>query len=345
MKMYLFLILMLLTMTGSEALLTRDPVPLEKLVVLSHKKHLNRGYKCLICHPKVTESDNAGDRNLPTEATCRVCHDGVIIDNSCTLCHQNMLNLTPIPNPERDIIFSHKLHLMDRQDCVACHGYGITQTDYCRGEFLPQMSICSDCHDGEQTDNECEICHGNVPRQNLRPENHNEMWLHGHRSEARDNRDECSMCHAQASCQDCHQGYNIMVEIHEKDYLLQHALEARLKFSDCTTCHDSQEFCQSCHEDEGVSQPLNHLTDFDWAESGHARPAIDNVEICAACHGGSASVCIDCHYEGSGYNPHPADYGSRLGKGPWHEDKTYMCYDCHFDQEEMQAGFCGYCHL
>lgn len=321
----------------------QDPIPLEKQLVYSHKKHIERGYKCQSCHPGITESDQAEDRNLPLEATCRACHDGIIIDDDCTLCHHNMLNLEPLPNPERDIIFSHKLHFPIENDCYVCHA-GIERTDYCKGEYLPEMHICMDCHDGAEASAECETCHGNVPRHELKPKNHNETWLHAHRSEARDSRGECKMCHVTADCQDCHEGYNILLEAHEADYLLKHALDAKVNASDCASCHNAKDFCQECHRDAGVDMPLNHVLDPMWTQIGHARAAVSDIETCATCHNGPTSVCITCHQEGSGNNPHPSQYADRMGDGPWHDDDGYMCYYCHIKQDDQRIGFCGYCH-
>ncbi|OQY26461.1 MAG: hypothetical protein B6244_13400 [Candidatus Cloacimonetes bacterium 4572_55] len=324
--------------------LADSSIPLEKQLVYSHKKHVERGYKCQVCHPGITESDDAQDRNFPKEETCRVCHDGVILDNSCTLCHQNLTDLKALPNPKRDILFSHKIHYAADPDCYRCHK-GVDKTHYCLGEFLPEMPICMDCHDGHQAGRECEVCHAGVPRPNLRPKNHNELWLHAHRSESRDSRDQCSLCHEQTYCQDCHQGFNITAFVHDKDYLMQHGLDARLRITDCDACHDSEQFCQECHISQGAGKPMTHLLDPNWDQSGHAREAVNNIEPCAACHNGSASVCIDCHQEGSGLNPHSTGFISGQNKGPWHDDDGYMCYYCHLRQDDATVGFCGYCHF
>ncbi len=317
-------------------------VPLEKQLVYSHKKHLERGYECAVCHTGISESVKAQDRNLPDEKTCRVCHDGAVIRNECSLCHQNMLNIGPIPQSERKFIFSHKQHLKYDPNCRRCHE-GITQTDYCKGEYLPKMLVCLECHNGYQASNDCEICHGNVPRQQLRPENHNELWLHAHRSEARQNRAKCSECHTEDTCLDCHLGYNVLANVHDKDYRLKHALDLKIHATDCAACHNTQTFCQDCHDKERVDKPINHLLTADWAVSGHAKAARNQIEACAVCHDGPGSNCITCHKEG-GRNPHPANYGLRLGHGPWHDDENYMCYDCHVKQSEKTIGFCGRCH-
>lgn len=320
-------------------------IPLEKMLVSSHKKHIEKGYKCQVCHVKITESENASDRNLPSEATCRVCHDGIIIRDDCSVCHLIMTDIQALPNPEREIIFSHRMHVNSEPDCYFCHE-GIHDTHYCKGEYLPEMSVCMNCHNGDQAMNECHICHGNKPLSRLKPEDHNITWIHGHRSAGRDHRGKCEMCHTESmlSCQECHRGFNELATSHPQDYLLEHALDARINASDCASCHDPISFCQDCHNAEGVDKPVDHLVDPFWNTTGHAMVAKRDMETCVVCHNGPGSNCTTCHREGM-TNPHPEDYGQRLGKGPWHEDSDYMCYDCHIEQTDPAMGFCGYCHF
>jgi hypothetical protein len=35
---------------------------------------------------------------------------------------------------------------------------------------------------------------------------------------------------------------------------------------------------------------------------------------------------------------------TNLEKGPWHEDRSFQCYQCHIYTGHPGVGFCGYCH-
>jgi hypothetical protein len=32
------------------------------------------------------------------------------------------------------------------------------------------------------------------------------------------------------------------------------------------------------------------------------------------------------------------------GRGGWHSDLGYYCYQCHTNSNQAGSGFCGYCH-
>jgi len=59
-------------------------------------------------------------------------------------------------------------------------------------------------------------------------------------------------------------------------------------------------------------------------------------------------ACISCHPEGiAGFNEDMTMHTTRFVKtdhGPWHANRQSHCYYCHAYNEDVNAGFCIYCH-
>ncbi len=294
------------------------------LVNFSHRKHLvDAGAECTDCHGGVAASRKASDNLNASMQTCYACHDES--STECAFCHKEAgPDYTPFAPAERQIVFSHELHLGQGLTCDRCHR-GMAQIDYAGPEQMPAMAYCAECHNGEQAASNCELCHLNLT--DLRPSSHTPEWLHRHQDFASGGTQaDCTMCHgARAAgitdCQECHeggvlararekpadhyapyapnaakQGQPLVLErVHELDYVYKHSLDARGKEKDCQSCHEPATFCAECHRTEKTlagQKPLWH-GGADWgAIAGgvgtgggrHASMARRDIESCAACH-------------------------------------------------------------
>jgi hypothetical protein len=134
----------------------------------------------------------------------------------------------------------------------------------------------------------------------------------------------CTDCHQQSFCQDCHNGGNLdsglqkslsrtgegMPRGHRSDFLSLHPIKAKDDAQNCYRCHESR-FCSDCHAKApnkgalrikghtpvGTSQryflsrsPAPSASDV----AAHAAEARRNLQSCQGCHP-DAVVCSQCH--------------------------------------------------
>jgi len=166
-----------------------------------------------------------------------------------------------------------------------------------------KLDDCRDCHTGA-----------------------NEMNSHGgfreHRLLARNATNNCSDCHQQSFCVDCHNGGNIeadkqkslsrsgepMPTTHRSDFISIHPIKAKDDPQNCYRCHEPR-FCSDCHSrvpNKGSMRIKSHsavgntqryfLTRTSPAAdiAAHAAEARRNLQSCQGCHP-DAVVCSQCH--------------------------------------------------
>jgi Cytochrome c7 and related cytochrome c/Doubled CXXCH motif (Paired_CXXCH_1) len=148
-----------------------------------------------------------------------------------------------------------------------------------------------------------------------------------HAASASSGRLTCEGCHTQQFCSDCHAGESKR-RFHAANFVARHAPESYGRELECSSCHNTEVFCRSCHQAQGLSsagrrdgtyhngQPL-------WLLQ-HAQAARRGLQSCTTCH--VQRDCMQCHSQrGWGVNPHGPDFdASRLGA----RAKT-MCARCH----------------
>lgn len=363
----------------------------QEKIKFSHKFHQEEvGTACNDCHVQTPQSTQASDNLLPVMADCAGCHD-IESEDNCTLCHyENEDTWLPFEVKEPDIIFSHKFHLEQTgSTCETCHS-NLSQVDFANAESMPDMASCSSCHNNEQATLECMSCHTNTLT--LRPADHTSDFLVTHKNMARIGQEDCAVCHTDDDCAQCHEGgssllfttsgantdvqspFNISIStggtrslvlprVHELNFRFTHPLQAEGRSQECAVCHDTRNFCQDCHESEGVDvagKPIWHGGP-DWGavagvvgSSGgrHAQLAKQDIENCAGCHStqGDDPTCLLCHtdFDGlRGTNPktHETGFANQFSAGSdFHDDESALCYSCHTNTMQAGAGFCGYCH-
>lgn len=309
-------------------------------IKFSHKFHINeQGITCIDCHIDASGSTSSADKLFGNHNSCTACHQEQI-DANCEFCHIEKDNYEAFLNPEREIIFSHKLHLdIENLNCETCHK-GLTEVEYASAKNMPAMKDCNTCHDNTRATNLCENCHTDFTT--LLPEDHRSLdFIKNHKSLTRVGKLEtsCSTCHDESFCQQCHDGASLvkfgksgfMSEfspkplrrdspkelklqfVHDLNYRFTHSVDAKSKKSDCYSCHNRETFCSECHQAGGnITQrsfkPVWHneanFTTFGVGSGGgtHAQLAKRDIESCASCHDpeGADPTCVICHVDNDG---------------------------------------------
>lgn len=236
--------------------------------------------------------------------------------------------------------------------CSICHVAGVRT-------IVPDRKVCLQCHDDKSFIEQVEF-------PSLKT--HGPMWPFNHRQKAEGKYIQCSNCHEQSYCLDCHKaGFadeqgeftNNMANVHRSDYHITHPIAARTDPKICASCHENR-FCVDCHNtfnradlafsshrrswsDLSVSaashknfsesecqvcHPNSVLPTHQWSNS-HAREARKNLMTCQACHP-EGDVCLKCHSAISGLrvNPHPKDWGDISGKLERASGRR-TCIKCH----------------
>ncbi len=380
---------------GLGAVLVQSETKLQnrkEVIIFSHKFHQAEAEaSCTDCHAKASESQVSSDNLLPGMDDCANCHD-VEDEEECEVCHPgDEESWTTFELAPASVNYSHKFHVTElKVDCKSCHT-NLSEVDLANAESRASMDACSECHNNQQASLECVVCHTSTL--NLRPNDHTADFIVAHKNIARIEDEQCAMCHSQNDCSECHEGGVLLstsftaaqglsqdkqapfapssgtkglrlARVHGLNFRFTHPIEAQGRAQECSVCHESVNFCQTCHEAEGVDvagKPGWHGGS-DWgAVAGvvgtgggrHAELAKRDIESCAACHSteGDDPACLLCHtdfdnVQGTNPQTHDPGFANRFGdSSSFHEDDSALCYSCHVNSEQSPTGFCGsYCH-
>jgi hypothetical protein len=270
----------------------------------SHKLHVvENETECTTCHGAAETSQTGADNLLPDMETCGSCHD-VEDDENCGMCHSNVEEPAAVPRvKDYNTKFSHEKHLGAKLECSSCHSGIENRTAAGIPTDLPKMNDCMNCHSSKSVSNDCQTCHN--ADENLMPASHTPNFVHTHSDLAKSGAKEmsmdmnCSTCHSDNFCQECHEGENLDNTTHPMNFAFTHALQAEGKEKECSSCHTDRQFCNSCHREYQVL-PHNHTPGWAIANVGgrHAEEARIDLESCMSCHEQDAEqVCQPCHQQ------------------------------------------------
>ena len=238
---------------------------------------------------------------------------------------------TPADHRATQFAFTHDASARARpQRCAICHA----------------RESCETCHTGEGARDVLRqipsVHEGGAPGVQLRREVaqtrdttfrvrvHPAGFVRTHRAVAASGELQCSGCHTQRYCADCHAGERVTRRYHQANFLATHAPQAYGRDQDCSSCHSTEAFCRSCHRQAGLAAKTNarsivfHNAQPLWLLQ-HGRAARQDLNACATCH--QQTYCMQCHSDlGSRINPHgPGFNAARMAsKNP------QLCLMCHF---------------
>jgi hypothetical protein len=180
------------------------------------------------------------------------------------------------------------------------------------------MRDCDRCHREQKVANECATCHRTL-RTDVAPSTHAFQWKKVHGATARRHGlatvDDCSMCHQESSCAQCHAAE---APDNHGDYFRRrgHGLFARMDRQNCAACHRAD----SCHNGSFGGSTNNH---------------------CVGCHlPVQANECVTCHKGTPSHDlapPKPPSHGigmncrqcHGIGQALMHVDNGADCAMCH----------------
>ncbi len=197
----------------------------------------------------------------------------------------------------------------------------------CALVYLQQLSYAEKMSHKEYARMEIKECNDCHKTEGIAP-NHDTDFIRGHRVLAGKAGNNCSQCHEQKWCLDCHQGggngddlakenfgRDSKPKSHRSDFISIHPMKAQDNPQQCYRCHEAKSFCNSCHSrfPKGSLRIKSHLRSgetqsFIWS-SEHASEARRNLQSCQACHA-DGDVCLQCHSatKGAKVSPHPRGF-------------------------------------
>ncbi|MES2123249.1 MAG: hypothetical protein V4503_01050, partial [Gemmatimonadota bacterium] len=268
-----------------------------------------------------------GDRSHQVAASCATCH----ARDFCASCHVNADELASIqalqPDP-RSLLAAH--------DLKAPPSHALPQFETQHGKAAGASgATCRSCH----TQESCATCHRNALPSSARnllaakagravgaqtvaraPASHTPLWrksLHGPAAAA--SGQSCASCHQRQECLTCHvPNAARRGAYHPGGYLTRHPADAYSRASSCADCHNTGEFCQTCHNQAGVTSRRTLLGAGGYHDGnrsfflGHGKAARQSLESCVSCH--VERDCLTCHsvVKGRGFNPHGPGFDPEL---------------------------------
>lgn len=299
--------------------------PRNKLEVVRHSPE--EGPENIIINQVEADKDLYGPSNfthrLHSEMSlmsggCSICHHfnppGKIV--KCSNCHESRRDRTDLSKPDLKAAY--------HRQCMGCH------------KTWEEKSECENCHllNSEKTEEvkliKTEKAHPKItiPTKIVYDTEYDDgnfvTYFHNDHSSIFGL--ECSDCHNQESCANCHSKTKletIEADVHDK----------------CSSCHDTDDNCESCHKTK-VSEPFNHK-----AKTGFELAGFHGGLSCISCHKtkneykGLNKECMSCHSNKSGYFTHEIT-GILL-------DETHIefyCENCHISNKYNVKPSCTECH-
>ena len=326
------------------------------IITFSHNLHSEQGLDCSDCHKNV--QNDAEQKLTPMSMDqCGECHD-VEDEAQCKTCHSNAEESDGWQKAEpAPLLFSHQTHNRRQpeamKNCASCHGAAATAPSTAsRAALLPTHAECAACHKKQISLGQCDMCHDRLDLYDMVANDyysHEPGFMARHGLEAVSGEANCTLCHEQSYCADCHNRNATIVPslkypdrvdrtfMHSGDWLSRHALESRANPANCQKCHGIS-YCSSCHNRNGIGAGVDqdgtnnpHPDRNTWLGRGrgsHGAEARKDILSCASCHDqGAASNCVQCHQERMGINPHPPGWKSTVPAGDRYSHPT--CRICH----------------
>jgi hypothetical protein len=147
---------------GYKSIVENRELAPEQPIKYSHKIHVYKlGLECNFCHINVEKSLNPLP---PPVSLCMSCHESVKTESpEIKKLIEYYKRGIPIPWVEvhkfKDwVYFSHKRHIQKGIECEFCHGK-VEAMDKVRKVRSMKMGFCVRCHEINNAERECNVCH------------------------------------------------------------------------------------------------------------------------------------------------------------------------------------------
>lgn len=232
----------------------------------------------------ITKDLGAHLKNRVTSADVDAARVRPMADKVCLQCHDVNRKATS----GFRILIDHPAHAKRNKQCISCHITTAHPTPE-RGTALSFMAQCFKCHGAKsqpKASAECRVCHPGGYE--LKPASHKaKRWAKAHGGIAIKDRQQCTMCHKQSFCDDCHG----MVMPHPAKWAQGrngHAATAQRDRKLCERCHvEKPDLCSMCHHK--AYDPEKG----DWVKQHTFEVDRKGAAYCLDCH--SPVYCSRCH--------------------------------------------------
>ncbi|PLX88655.1 MAG: cytochrome C [Desulfuromonas sp.] len=230
--------------------------------------------------------------------------------------------------PALAVTFNHSEHNTYTMDspCTTCHVEDAFS-------IVPDKEVCTACHDDSFAKD--------VQYPALKT--HRPLWAFKHRTVAKGNSIDCTVCHQQKDCLECHQaGFadeqgsfgNNLANVHRGDFQVSHPIAARTDPQLCSSCHENK-FCSECHD----SFNRNDLA-FDSHRKGWSRLTAGAVN--AAHESFTDAQCVGCHpgstvLGGHWTSDHAREARKNLATCQACHPEGDVCLPCHSARSGLKA--------
>ncbi|WP_337172546.1 cytochrome c3 family protein [Gemmatimonas aurantiaca] len=275
----------------------------------------------------------------PVAANCATCH----ARNLCLACHVDAPDVPAI----QALALDERPPAFTRDQPVPVSHATNTFLRAHGAEARKATARCATCH----ARSSCLTCHiGNAPATISRlpaaaagraagahvertpPPSHTERFRTAHGREADARPRSCETCHERTTCLTCHRPDGARSSAyHPTGFLTSHPNQAYSRTVSCARCHNTQQFCQSCHQQSGLTATARlarrgYHDAFRGFSLGHGQAARQHLESCASCH--AERDCTSCHSAvggGYGFNPHGANFNAARARAK----NPSVCIACH----------------
>lgn len=287
--------------------------------------------------------------------TCATCHTR----DSCARCHLNAEQVPAIAGLGTDArvaaLVAGRPGVWPKPASHEAQDWAFSHFEQARAS----IETCANCHARQS----CETCHSGasepaviaklpsrpstgpagvrITRVLTMPPSHTADWISNHASAASMGAPNCSTCHTETFCSDCHAGA-AKPDFHPADFVTRHATEAFANENECASCHSREAFCRDCHTGLGMAASGSTGASFhdaqpDWLLA-HGQAARQDLESCTTCH--EQRSCLRCHSAKTGWRVNP--HGSGFDGDDVAGKSTQACAICHFSlPTEMEGGESG----
>jgi len=211
-------------------------------------------------------------------------------DDVCLRCH----TLARTPSTRDRVIIDHAEHAESNGACLSCH-LNTIHPDPAADIVLLMMEQCFECHSltavDDQAPGACDACH--PEHFDLLPVSHEPLddWRPEHGSAAELGTRQCTMCHLESSCIDCH-GLEMPHPSWWSNSDRGHGEFASANREVCGRCHTGRpDPCSACHHSL-EDAPLES-----WEEQHYLLVRLQGAAACMRCHKGT--FCSQCHIRGA----------------------------------------------
>ncbi len=271
-------------------------------------------------------------------ASCATCH----ARDFCITCHVNAPEVAAIQalGPDSRSL-AHEAALPTppshaRADFLRRHGGEATRNTGSCAACHTQQS-CTTCHVGRQSGIVTRLASGGPGRgpgaatARRMPETHTARFVDRHGPDANARPATCEGCHVRPDCLDCHRPGPGTSGYHPDGFLVRHPVSAYNRDATCSDCHNPAQFCQSCHQQSGLTA-IRRIGARGYHDAsrgfglGHGPAARQNLESCASCH--AERDCTVCHSAvGGGFRFSP--HGPGFDPVRMRRKNASVCVACH----------------